>query len=361
MSRGPLSVRPMVPDRVSMTESARGRDPFFRTRHCPGMNDTAVISEGLAWDQLSVDELVTMQRTIRAVIEAKRKHAGELRRKDAGTASGPGLPEPLYRDGAYYKAKVAGVGPTRLRDSLDTIDRCILGVSLAGSNAAMFHGAKLEASVRWIAARARRCRVLVGDSMGRISLQIRHGVHPDEALQEAQALGRRYVADTQALFRHYTTERVDFEVCYSSDYTSHPSFGAFQDQVLARYETDDALRRLVHAFSDDYLARTARSVAQGTGFSEQWRALGRAYLLEEMALIACLVADGWPLMVYPGSIDSFTEIAEGRHPALPASLQAFQFVSLHLKKRDGHLDAGAEHGAAGAEHGHGSAGDAARS
>jgi tRNA-dependent cyclodipeptide synthase len=318
------------------------------------MNDPAALSEGFAWDQLSVDELVTMQRTIRAVIEARRKHAGEQRRKDASVVAKPGLPEPLHRDGAYYKAKIANVGPARLRDSLDTIDRCILGVSLGGSNAAMFQGAKLEATVRWIAARARRCRVLVGDSMGRISLQIRHGVHPSVALQEAQDLGRRYVADTAALFRHYTTERVAFEICYSSEYAAHPSFGELHDRILALYETDDALRRLVHAFSADYLERTARSVAQRESFSEQWQALGRAYLLEEMALIACLVADGWPMMVYPGSIDSFVAIAEGRHPTLPASLQGFQFVALCLKKRDGHLDAGAEHG-------DGSAGDAAQS
>jgi hypothetical protein len=38
---------------------------------------------------------------------------------------------------------------------VNKLDRCILGVSLGGSNAATFHGAKLEALVRWIAARAK--------------------------------------------------------------------------------------------------------------------------------------------------------------------------------------------------------------
>jgi tRNA-dependent cyclodipeptide synthase len=294
-----------------------------------------------AWDQLTLDELIALQRSLRPIIEAKRKRSGELRQQNTGLVRERKLPEHLHGNDVYYKAKVASVGPSALRDSLQQIDRCILGVSLGGGNAAMFQGAKLEASVRWIAARARHCRVLVGDSMGRISLQVRHGMDPETAEREAHALGRRYAAEAEATFRHYGNEHVTFEICYTSEYSHHPCFREYHEQILALYQTDASLRQLVHAFSDDYLSRTARSIDSGPGWSDHWRALGREYLLEEMALVACLVADGWPMMVYPGSIDSFVEIAEGRHSALPEALQAFQFVSLHLKKR-GQESGGAE-------------------
>jgi tRNA-dependent cyclodipeptide synthase len=166
-------------------------------------------------------------------------------------------------------------------------------------------------------------------------------LYPRTAEGAALALARRYAAQAEAVFRHYSSEDVTFEICYSSQYANHPCFAELHDQVRALYQTDASLRRLVDSFSDDYLSRTARSIASGPGWSEHWKKLGREYLLEEMALVACLVADGWPMMVYPGSIDSFVEIAERRHPALPAALQAFQFVSLHLKKR-GHHDGGDE-------------------
>lgn len=286
-----------------------------------------------AWDQLTLDELIALQRSLRPIIEAKRKRSGELRQQEAGLVRERKLPEHLHGTDVYYKAKIASVGPSALRGSLDRIERCILGVSLGGSNAAMFQGGKLEASVRWIAARARHCRVLVGDSMGRISLQVRHGMDPETAEREARALGRRYAAEAEATFRHYSNEQVTFEICYSSEYSNHAYFREYHDRIRALYQTDASLHRLVNAFSDDYLSRTARSIASGPGWSDHWRTLGREYLLEEMALVACLVADGWPMMVYPGSIDSFVEIAEGRHPTLPETLQAFQFVSLHLKKR----------------------------
>jgi tRNA-dependent cyclodipeptide synthase len=293
-----------------------------------------------AWDELTLEELIALQRSLRSIIETRRKRSGELRQQDMSLVRERKLPAHLHGDDVYYKAKIASVGPLALRDSLQQIDRCVLGVSLGGSNAAMFQGAKLEASVRWIAARARHCRVLVGDSMGRISLQVRHGMDPDTAEREAHALGRRWAAEAEAAFRHYSSEQVTFEICYSSEYSRHARFQEYHEQILALYQNEASLRRLVHAFSDDYLARTARSIASGPGWSDHWRTLGREYLLEEMALVACLVADGWPMMVYPGSIDSFVEIAEGRHPALPEALQAFQFVSLHLKKR------GQEHGGA---------------
>jgi tRNA-dependent cyclodipeptide synthase len=286
-----------------------------------------------AWDKLPLDELIAVQRALRPVIEAKRKRAGELRQQGADPVSGRALPAHLLGNGLYYKAKVASLGPASLRGSLRQIDRCVLGVSLGGSNAAMFQGAKLEASVRWIAARARRCRVLIGDSMGRISLQVRHGMDPETAQRVAHELGRCYARKAEKMVSHYSGADVAFELCYSSEYASHPCFGAYHDHVRALYRTDVPLRRLVDAFADDYLTRTARRVATVRRWSDHWRTLGREYLLEEMALVACLVADGWPMMVYPGAIDSFVAIAEGRHPALPAPLQALQFVALHLKKR----------------------------
>jgi len=106
--------------------------------------------------------------------------------------------------------------------------------------------------------------------------------------------------------------------------------------VHTLYAQDDAFRALVHAFGGEYLARTARSVGAGeAGPSERWRQLAHEYLLEEIALFACLAEDGWPVLVYPGSIDSIVEVAEGRHPAVPAPLRALRFIALWLDAKTG--------------------------
>lgn len=104
----------------------------------------------IAWDQLEVDDLAVIQRRVRAAIDAKRKLAGKRRQIERG-AGERRLPEPLYPGRSGYRALVSQIAPAHARASMDRIERCVLGVSLGGSNALEFHGAKLEAIVRWIA------------------------------------------------------------------------------------------------------------------------------------------------------------------------------------------------------------------
>jgi len=289
----------------------------------------------VAWDELPVDELTAIQRQVRAAIDAKRKLAGTLRQMER-RAGNRQLPEPLHAGRSSYRALVAQVAPAHLRPSVNRIERCVLGVSLGGSNALDFHGAKLEAIVRWIASRATRCCVLVGDSLGRISLEMREGLAPDVAEREARALGKRYAAETEATFRRYTTSDVSFEFRYGTEYADHKSFHRYLHDVQALYKQDDAFRALVHSFGGDYQARTARSLGnREVGLDERWQRLAHNYLLEEIVLFACLAEDGWPVLVYPGSIDSIIEVAEGRYPSLPAPLRALQFIALWLDARTG--------------------------
>ena len=287
----------------------------------------------IGWDQLEMEELAAIQRHARAAIDAKRKLAGKLRQIDRGERR---LPEPLHEGRSGYRALVSQVAPAHLRGSMDKLECCVLGVSLGGSNALAFHGAKLEATVRWIAARTTRCCVLVGDSLGRISLEVREGLSPEVAEREARALGKRYVAETEAIFRHYSTDGVSFEIRYGTEYNSHKNFQSYLHDVHALYDSNDAFRALVHSFAGDYQARTARSLTSNDiRLSERWQQLANEYLLEEIALFACLAEDGWPVLVYPGSIDSIIEVAEGRHPTLPAPLRTLQFIALWLDAKTG--------------------------
>ncbi|HEX3480313.1 MAG TPA: tRNA-dependent cyclodipeptide synthase [Kofleriaceae bacterium] len=308
-------------------------------RPCPPIEAANVdrpLWQQIAWDQLELEELAAIQRQVRAVIDAKRKLAGKQRQLERGAGMKRRLPEPLYAGRSGYRALISQVAPAHLRASVDKLERCMLGVSLGGSNALDFHGAKLEATVRWIAARATHCCVLVGDSLGRISLEVREGLAPEVAKREACALGRRYAAETEAVFRHYTTEDVGFEIRYGTEYTAHKSFRPYLDEVHRLYQADAAFRALVHSFGGEYLVRTGRSLGGGGASpSERWKHLAHEYLLEELALFACLAEDGWPVLVYPGSIDSIIEVAEGRHPSLPAPLGALGFIALWLDAKSG--------------------------
>jgi tRNA-dependent cyclodipeptide synthase len=178
--------------------------------------------------------------------------------------------------------------------------------------------------------------VLVGDSLGRISLEVREGMAPEVAEREARALGKRYAAETEAIFERYTTSEVRFELRYGTQYADHKSFRSYLHDVHALHKQDNGFRALVHSFGGYYQARTARSLGNSeVGLNERWQHLAHDYLLEEIALFACLAEDGWPVLVYPGSIDSIIEVAEGRFPSLPAPLRALQFIALWLDAKSG--------------------------
>jgi tRNA-dependent cyclodipeptide synthase len=176
----------------------------------------------------------------------------------------------------------------------------------------------------------------VGDSLGRISLEVREGLAPAVAAREARVLGKRYAAETEAVFQRSTTSEVRFEFRYGTEYADHRSFRSYLHDVHTLYEQDNAFRALVHSFGGDYQARTARSLDnREVVLNERWQRLAHDYLLEEIALFACLAEDGWPVLVYPGSIDSIIEVAEGRYPSLPAPLRALQFIALWLDAKTG--------------------------
>lgn len=53
------------------------------------------------WDQLTLDELIALQRSLRPIIEAKRKRSGELRQQEAGLVRERKLPEHLHGTDVY--------------------------------------------------------------------------------------------------------------------------------------------------------------------------------------------------------------------------------------------------------------------
>ncbi|WP_328546229.1 hypothetical protein [Streptomyces platensis] len=57
------------------------------------------------------------------------------------------------------------------------------------------------------------------------------------------------------------------------------------------------------------------------------------YFLEEFAIFCCLKDSGLPVMLYPGSFGTLSEIAAGEHEGAPKQLRDLIVVSLRLRGR----------------------------
>lgn len=226
-----------------------------------------------------------------------------------------------------YRALVSNVIPNTARKKLNQNEHCFLGVSLENKKFSM---PRLIATVDWIANHYKRCTVFIADSIHQYTLQIHRGIGERRARTKALLLGREFIDKSSGIFeRHADTCHID-TICASEIENSDEYYKNLKriEDLVAQ---DSRFALSVKACADDF---TLRHIERNADNFENFVELSRQYLIEELALTACLVKYGLSIMIYPGSLATiFGEIANAIYLEVPESLQQIIHVSLHLKKR----------------------------
>ncbi|NES18109.1 MAG: tRNA-dependent cyclodipeptide synthase [Symploca sp. SIO3E6] len=236
---------------------------------------------------------------------------------------------PIYR----YKASLAQVFPTRLRSSLSEYHTCVFGISLGSKN--FVKRERLEACIKWISANFPSCLVLVCDSIYRLTIEVREGVKEEGAWLEALRAGEEFVKENYELFEQYS-ERCKFKFEMASEIAKQSEFNRYYQELQTLHSNNESFQRMVNSFAQKYLNRGEGEQLETEPVDEHRQhlelTLAITYLLEESALIAYFINEGWQVFVYPGSIKTFEEMSEGLHPEIPEPLKKMIWVSLRLKK-----------------------------
>ena len=248
------------------------------------------------------------------------------------TSSGlAGRPENNQSQPCSYKVTIAKVLPRSLKASLNEYQQCVFIVSL-GSKNYIDHN-RLEASISWISQHFHACTVLVCDSIYRLTLEVNDQISGQESRTRAFYTGQEFIEQNTGLFQRYSA-KCRFIFKPSSEIEQHPDFKAYYQEFQDLCKTSESFNKLVNAFAENYLSRGQRTEEERSGgLLRQKKHLAITYLLEESALFTCLVQEGWQVFIYPGSIRTFEEIAEGLHPQVPPLLQRIVWVSLRLRSR----------------------------
>jgi len=240
----------------------------------------------------------------------------------AHTSSPQHLPSTPSR--RAYKTKIASVAPVRMRHQYELQPGGYLGISLENEH---FTPPKLEAMIRWLNRRFKNTAVLIGDSIHRITLETVRGMPAREAHTTAMQLGQ----ETVDLIRGFDGLELP-KVLRCSEIQASRDFRRLYQELTELFERDVAFRASVTRFSETFQQRNDRP---GAGVDYEWRVRRSCdYFLEEFAVFACLVADGYGVMAYPGAFSTLSEIVDGRHPDVPAQLRSLVVVSLDLRGRD---------------------------
>jgi tRNA-dependent cyclodipeptide synthase len=204
---------------------------------------------------------------------------------------------------------------------------CILGVSLESP---AFRTSKLVTMTEWIRNRYSRCTAMLGDGLYRLTLQLESDSRENDALEYSKWLARDYVQTQWPVF-HLRESNCQFEFQFCSDVlTNDLSYPAYYAHVCSLFAKDARFQESCRAFARDFLRRRPEREAS----SEKHIDLSSRYLLEELAVISCLAQEGPCTFLYPGSLTILEEIADGKHPGVPAPLRTIDYIELKLKHRD---------------------------
>ncbi len=148
------------------------------------------ILENFEWNQLSLERLQQLESQISKAINIKRRDLN-LTKATAENSQNYG-----------YKATLAKVFTDRLRNSLFEYKNCVFIISLGSNN--FLESKRLEASIKWISENFKACVVLVGDSIYKLTIEIKHGLKEDEALPLALRTGKEFINNRRLLFEQYS-------------------------------------------------------------------------------------------------------------------------------------------------------------
>ena len=274
--------------------------------------DVETILENMDWNQIPLKRLQQLQSQISKAINIQISEANtDAQNKKYG-----------------YNAS-AKVFPDSMRNSLCEYGKCVFAISLGSKNFA--YNERIEACIKWIGENFNSCVVLVGDSVYRLTIEVRSKLKGDEALSLALKTGQEFIKERRLLFEQYSGS-CQFEFKLLSEIEKRSDFKIYYEELQSLYRKNESFQSMVNSFAQTYLNRGEQITDEQMSDLRQ-KHLARTYLLEESALFTCLAKEGWLVFVYPGSIKSFEEISEGLHPEVPEPLKQIIWVSLRLKNR----------------------------
>ncbi len=232
-----------------------------------------------------------------------------------------------YKASFAYKVSLAKIFPHSMHSSLSEYDKCVFPISLGSKN---FYSKRIEACIKWISDNFNNCLVLVGDSVHRLTIQVREEVKDDEAWLKAIRTGEKFVNENYLLFQEYS-EGCQFQFKMLSEIAKRSDFNIYYEELQGLYRKNESFQSMVNSFAQTYLNRVKQVEVEQVQELKQ-KHLATTYLLEESALFTCLAKEGWITFLYPGSIKTFEEISEGLHPEVPQALRQIIWVSLRLKR-----------------------------
>lgn len=236
-------------------------------------------------------------------------------------------PPPCPISATRYRAKIDFTSPKNRRDTFELERECFLGVSLENRN---FETGRFHSLLEWVSRRFSKCKILIGDSIHRLTLESCSRMSAKEAHDRALQLGRDFMVDNRDIIAAYqSVAQFEFITCHEIQQT--PEYFSHHRAKKEYFHRSPAFRKSIEDFGLRYHRNRWDTLNEEA--REHRLSNSSNYFIEEFAIFACLVNQGIKVMVYPGSFSTLAEIADNKFPGVSEELESLCVVSLHFKKR----------------------------
>lgn len=173
---------------------------------------------------------------------------------------------------------------------------------------------------------------MIPDSVYAISLQVSQGLTAAAAHYASNTLTENFLAQNSYPF---TTDLCNFMVVKSSSIVGSREYESYYAALIDLFSNDKKFNMAIHAFVNAYLSRQAHILTASPTYKQRCITLSCQFILSELAIAAYVVQQGYPVSLYPGSIELFHEISAGEYPDIPASLIRLINVGIRFRRLKG--------------------------
>ena len=201
---------------------------------------------------------------------------------------------------------------------------CFFTISVGTKNQSI---EEISAAYLWAKRKYIIKSLLIGDSLYRITLQIREGLTEEEANEKSAQISEKLISD----FQNLTHEKTPVSIKRTSNIIECVDFDKAYAEIESLYKVNNSFKDAVDADAQRYISRQrARKNLRVT--PDEGLDLSISYLKQEIAVYLLLAEQGWLVDLYLGQeIPTLAKIMEGELPVAPEGLK--RRVNIELRRQ----------------------------
>jgi len=230
--------------------------------------------------------------------------------------------------GKKYKLKLSKIVPNISLETLHN-EKCFYGISI---NNPFTWGKHTKLFLEWISQNFAHCNVLIVDYLYRINEYISFGGNTQDAIDKSLLLGKIIEKRLNEDINKISSDK--FTMIHWKDYIdSNPNFIKHINYLKSNFNNNERFQNNIRKISKLYVERLIKREESLFLTKEESINQSNSYIIEELAIISCLVESNYCVSIYPGTqLSILKEIAKGHFPELDTSLKNGIYIDLTVKK-----------------------------